>query len=68
VVWRSVKDIEERKDALLTDRAFIEKTILPTLLPDGAKPDRLFVNGASFVKDAEAIEPEFKRLMFAPLS
>lgn len=32
------------------------------------RPDRLFVNGASFVEGAEAIEPEFKRLMFAPLS
>jgi len=68
VIWRSVKDIEGKKDALLKDRTFIEKTILPALLADGAKPDRLFVNGASFVKDAETIEPEFKRLMFAPLS
>ncbi len=68
VVWRSVKDIEENKEALLRDREFIEKTVLPTLLGDGTKPDRLFVNGASFVENAEAIEPEFKRLMFAPLS
>lgn len=68
VVWRSVKDIEENKKALLRDREFIEKTVLPTLLGDGTKPDRLFVNGASFVENAEAIEPEFKRLMFAPLS
>jgi hypothetical protein len=52
----------------LQDKAFIEKTILPTLLPDGAKPDRLFVNAASFVEGAEAIEPEFKRLMFAPIA
>jgi adenine-specific DNA-methyltransferase len=68
VVWRSVKDIEENKDALLQDKVFIEKTILPALLADGAKPDRLFVNAASFVEGAEAIEPEFKRLMFAPIA
>ncbi|MGQ9746858.1 MAG: hypothetical protein ACUVQZ_03710 [Candidatus Caldatribacteriaceae bacterium] len=30
-------------------------------------PDRLLVNGPCFVKDAEAIEPEFHRLMFAPV-
>lgn len=68
VVWRSVKDIEENKDALLQDKVFIEKTILLALLADGAKPDRLFVNAASFAEGAEAIEPEFKRLMFAPIT
>jgi adenine-specific DNA-methyltransferase len=83
VVWRPVKDIEENKEALLRDKEFVEKTVLPALLgalghnPNSeegiglcpaARPDRLFVNGASFVENAEAIEPEFKRLMFAPLS
>jgi len=80
VVWRSVKDIEGNKEALMRDREFVEKTVLPALMGLGTqselsdnsvmslRPDRLLVNGASFVKDAEAIEPEFKRLMFAPLS
>jgi len=80
VVWRSVKDIEGNKEALMRDRDFVEKTVLPALMGLGTqselsdnsvmslRPDRLFVNGASFVEGAEAIEPEFKRLMFAPLS
>jgi adenine-specific DNA-methyltransferase len=67
VVWRSVKDIENDKAALMLDKAFVEGTILPALLGNGVKPDRVFVNGASFVENAEAIESEFKRLMFAPI-
>jgi adenine-specific DNA-methyltransferase len=66
IVWRSVVGLEDSQEALMRDKAFIEQTVLPALL-GGAKPDRLLVNGACFVKDAEAIEPEFHRLMFAPV-
>lgn len=66
VVWRSVVGLEDNEEALMQDKAFIEKTVLPALLGE-AKPDRLLVNGACFVRDAEAIEPEFHRLMFAPV-
>lgn len=68
VVWRSVKGIEENREALMRDREFIGQAVVPALLGDDTKPDRLFVNGACFVENAEAIEPEFSRLMFAPLS
>ena len=66
IVWRSVLGLEDNEKALTKDKAFIEKTVLPALRGE-AKPDRLLVNGACFVKDAEAIEPEFHRLMFAPV-
>ena len=66
IVWRSVVGLEDNEEALMDDKAFIEGTVLPALLGE-AKPDRLLVNGACFVKDAEAIEPEFHRLMFAPV-
>ena len=66
IVWRSVLGLEDNEKALTKDKAFIEKSVLPALLGE-AKPDRLLVNGACFVKDAEAIEPEFHRLMFAPV-
>ena len=66
IVWRSVVGLEDNEKALMKDKAYIENTVLPGLLGE-AKPDRLLVNGACFVKDAEAIEPEFKRLMFAPV-
>ena len=51
----------------MQDKAYIEQAVLPVLLGE-AKRDRLLVNGACFVKDAEAIEPEFKQLMFATAS
>jgi adenine-specific DNA-methyltransferase len=66
IVWRSVVGLEDNEEALMKDKAYIEQTVLPSLLGE-AKPDLLLVNGACFVKDAEAIEPEFKRLMFAPV-
>jgi len=66
IVWRSVVGLEDNEKALTNDKAYIETTVLPALLGE-AKPDRLLVNGACFVKDAEAIEPEFHRLMFAPV-
>ncbi|AYJ73868.1 putative restriction endonuclease [Thermus phage phiLo] len=66
IVWRPLEGLEGDEEALMRDKAFIEGTVLPALLGE-AKPDRLLVNGASFVKDAEAIEPEFHRLMFAPV-
>ena len=66
IVWRSVVGLEDNEKALMNDKAFIEKSVLPALLGE-AKPERLLVNGACLVKDAEAIEPEFKWLMFAPV-
>ena len=50
----------------MKDKAYIETTVLPALLGE-AKQDRLLVNGACFVKEAETIEPGFRRLMFAPV-
>ena len=65
IVWRPVHDLEDDEAALFADQAFFEQTILPALLGAGVQPDRLLVNGPCFVEGAEAIEPEFKRLMFA---
>ncbi|MFQ5694264.1 MAG: hypothetical protein ACE5IM_14660 [Nitrospinota bacterium] len=50
----------------MRDKAYIEKMVLAPPLGE-AKPDRLRVNGSCFVQGAEAIEPEFRRLMFAPV-
>ena len=58
--------LEDDEEALMKDKAYIEQVVLPALLGE-AKPDRLLVNGSCFTKEAEAIEPEFKRLMFAPV-
>ena len=66
IVWRSMIGLEDNDKALTKDKAFVEKTVLPALLGE-ARLDRLLVNGACFVKEAEAIEPEFKRLLFAPV-
>ena len=66
IIWRSVVGLEDNEEVLMRDKAYIEQTVLPALLGK-MKPDRLLVNGACFVKDAEAIEPAFKRLMFAPV-
>jgi adenine-specific DNA-methyltransferase len=55
VIWRNSKDLDLKKD-----KKFIEETILKD-----EKPNRLFINGDSFVKNAEPIEPEFKKLMGA---
>jgi len=65
IVWRPVADMEEDKKKLMADKAFIEGTVLPTLIGEGGKPDRLLVNGPCYAEGAEAIEPEFKRLMFS---
>lgn len=67
VVWRPVAGLEDNEEVLMKDRIFIEQTVLPSLLGE-EKPERLLVNGAYLVKEAEAIEPEFKRLMFATVN
>lgn len=64
IVWRSVVGLEGDSNALKQDREFIEKTLLPNLLGEGKKPDRLFANGICLVPGVEAIEPEFKRLIW----
>ena len=55
VIWRNTKDLD-----LVEDKQFIEETILSE-----HSPDQIFINGDSYVKNAKAIEPEFKRLMGA---
>ncbi len=75
IVWRPANDLEDDEAALFADQAFIEQTILLALLGDpsptlpasgeGARPDRLLVNGPCFVERAEAVAPEFKRRMFS---
>jgi len=67
VVWRDLEDLEDNQEALQKDRKFIEGEVLTALLGKGKKPDRLLANGACVVEAAEAIEPEFHRLMFAPV-
>lgn len=66
VVWRDTDGLESSKEALQRDRQFVEREILPALLGKDAQPDRLLVN-QPYAGEAEAIEPEFKRLMFAPI-
>jgi len=63
IVWRPLKGLNGDTGALQRDREFIQNTVLPALLGEGKKPDRLLVNGICYVPDAEPIEPEFKRLM-----
>jgi len=65
-VWRSTVGLEDNEEALMQDRAYVEQTAVPALLGE-AKPDRLLINGVRFVKETESIEPEFNRLMFAPV-
>ncbi len=65
IVWRPTVDMEEDKSKLMADKEFIEGTVLPALLGEGSKPDRLLVNGPCYAEGVEAIEPEFKRLMFS---
>jgi adenine-specific DNA-methyltransferase len=63
IVWRPLVGLNGNKTALRRDQRFIEGRVLPALLGEGKKPDRLLVNGICYVPDAEPIEPEFKRLM-----
>jgi adenine-specific DNA-methyltransferase len=63
IVWRPLKGLNGDTGALQRDREFIQNTVLPALLGEGKKPDRLLVNGICYAPDAEPIEPEFKRLM-----
>ncbi|MFA0758481.1 MAG: hypothetical protein NOOUEUKL_001144, partial [Candidatus Fervidibacter sp.] len=63
IVWRPLNGLNGNKTALRRDQRFIQSTVLPALLGEGKKPDRLLVNGICYVPDAEPIEPEFKRLM-----
>jgi len=55
IIWRNTKDID-----LQSDKKFIEENVL-----SGHTPDTIFINGDSYIKNAKAIEPEFKRLMGA---
>jgi adenine-specific DNA-methyltransferase len=53
------KDSKGDTPALRRDRKFIEYIVLPALLGEGKKPDRLLVNGNCYVPGAESIELEF---------
>jgi len=53
IIWRNTKDLELQKDS-----KFIEERVL-----SGNAYDLIFINGDSYVKNARAIEPEFKKLM-----
>lgn len=55
VIWRNMKDLDLEKD-----KKFIEENML-----SGNAYDLIFINGDSYVKNATAIEPEFKKLMGA---
>jgi len=60
IVWRPLKGLNGDTRVLQQDRQFIEGTVIPALLGEGKKPDRLLVNGNCYVPEAESIELEFK--------
>jgi adenine-specific DNA-methyltransferase len=68
VVWRDLEGLEDDAKALRRDAEFIEREIMPALFGKENKPDRVLVNGTCVVDGAEPIEPEFHRLMFAPIA
>ena len=55
VIWRNTKDLSLEKD-----KSFIEEKVLLS-----NTYDLILINGDSYVKNATAIEPEFKRLIGA---
>ena len=57
VIWRETQGWN--KDALVRDKEFVAEQ----QLTDGA--DEIYVNGDSFIREAKALEPVFKRRMFA---
>jgi len=63
IVWRPLDNTNNEPRTLRQDQQFIEHTILPELLGESQKPDRLLVNGSCYVPGAEPIENEFKKLI-----
>lgn len=59
IVWRPMNGLNGDTRALQQDRQFIQCTVIPALLGEGKKPDRLLVNGNCYVPGAESIELEF---------
>ena len=57
VIWRETQGWD--KAALVRDKEFVAEQ----QLTDGA--DEVYVNGDSFIREAKALEPVFKRRMFA---
>lgn len=53
VIWRNTTDLDFEKD-----KKFIEEAVL-----NGNETNFIFINGDNYVKNARAIEPEFKKLM-----
>lgn len=64
-LWRKSSDLAGDAKGLARDAAFLADTVLPALAP--TRPDRVYVNGAFTLADAENCEPELFRLMFAPV-
>lgn len=56
IVWRPLKGLNGDTMALQQDRQFIQCTVIPALLGEGKKPDRLLVNGNCYVPEAESIK------------
>jgi adenine-specific DNA-methyltransferase len=53
VIWRDIDQLN-----LVQDKEYVENSIL-----SGITPDKIYVNGDSYLPNAIQIEPEFKRLM-----
>jgi len=54
IVWRSIKDIDFKKDKKVIEREIKEFC-----------PDEIYINGDALVKGFKSIEPIFKSLMFS---
>lgn len=55
VIWRDTPDLDLKRD-----KEFIESTVLSY-----PKPPTIYINGDSYLENANPIEPVFKRLMEA---
>ncbi|MHA1874868.1 MAG: DNA methyltransferase [Promethearchaeota archaeon] len=53
IIWRNIENLDLKKD-----KEFIENVILKDL-----KPDRIYINGNSFIKNAILIDEEMHKLM-----
>lgn len=59
VIWRNMPTSEQMD----TERVWLEQTVLAGLILD-----TLYINGDSVLPNAQPLEPEFKRLMFASVT
>lgn len=59
VIWRNTDGLD-----LKADKKFVEKEILPVIRAGyTSTSEKIYINGTSHVNGADAIEPEFSRLM-----